>query len=261
MVTLLATVLVGAAQLGAPVPVGGPAAQAEQIILGDQTALVPALIDELPASYTGYGGVSVLGDGRLVIGFNGTPPAERIDPDGPPFWTCEFRVFNLGTDPLLLVNSGNTWALERDDASAASAALLARAERVVPVASPAEYTCSSQSLLDVVGWIWIQFEPEFEGYVVEVLSDATEPERFLAALTLHSPSADAGPLGNLQANQTTCKADCSGGECSITCRGTGPGKGASCWCDKNGQPHCQCGVPTKDAQVYHLELLNGYEFP
>lgn len=201
--------------------------------------MAPELIEGLSVPHSGYGAISVLDDNRLAIGI-GTPYTPESEDGGPVFWFYDYHVFELGVDPLELAAVAGMWVLNRADGAPESEALRADADQVLAVAPEGLDGCAAHSVLDVGGWLSIDYDVQRDVFVVQAWSDGPAGAHFAAVLTPPSPFDTSG-LGPKVSNQSKCSAECSGGDCNITCKGTG--RAAICWCDKNGTPNCKCDEP------------------
>lgn len=224
---------------------------------GKQPPDAPALQDAVSGfhpdylPYAGFGSVSILSDGVLIVRLGGGIPSgeesETLEP-------LESYVLSLTTEGLSLVEAGGEWFLDRDGGALALRGLspcdVSAIKLDVLQAEPGG--CQRRSLRDTEGFLAFDLVPEAGCGYLE-LWDAEELSAFVLDFVMdHEAAADGmatlGGAGH-------CFVMCPEGYCSIWCSFFGIFRHAECYCAEDGTPVCKCvGGP---GNSFHIDVRSG----
>jgi|GEM_PF-4449478 len=189
------------------------------------------------APYLGYGSVTILCTGELIVRMDGDPRSS--DPE----WRepVESYVFSfVDTDGLRLVNADGYWFIDQNGEASRRYGL--SPADVSTTDLPARDSkkrdgCKRQAVLDVRGEMTLELAPDGRYGFLQVWDSET-----LNSFTAEFASVIEAGWGNPSAPLSgggACDTNCPEGDCDIVC-GLGILRCARCYCATDGTPVCEC---------------------
>lgn len=201
------------------------AVQALDVVAPEKAA---AAFDPTYVPYVGYGSVTVLNDGVIIVRIDGDVPASD-DAD----WRDSIESYSLAMNPdgLSLIAAGSEYFLDRDGTELEQRGFSPPEVSKVRLGDEPEEAprgCDRHSVLDIEGQLVLDYLRESGQGLLQVCNEAV-------AFTLNFVVYEQGSSGG--GDNSHCEAHCTRGDCEITCP---PMRHAVCYCTYLGVPVCRC---------------------
>ncbi len=209
--------------------------------------------DPVYAPYAGYGSVTVLNDGVILVRIDGDPPASDGAQGREPL---ESYALAMGTEGLSLVNAGSFWFLDHKGDALTQRGLSTAEVSQIPLGGKSEAEpdgCQRQAVLTIKGDLLFDWVPETSSGYIHVATEDGSRE-FEAEFAAHDQSGTLS-IGGIFRSRGWCEVDCPQGHCEIWCSFFGIIRQARCYCDGLGQPVCECLGLSGDFQIVVRQLL------
>ena len=199
-----------------------------------------AVFDPTCVPYVGYGSVTVLNDGVVIVRLDGDPP-----PSDDAEWREPIEAYSLAINPngLSLVNMGGAYYLDRDGAQLRQRGLAPTDISKVSLGVGLEQftgSCGRYSVLDIRGELMFEWDSESgRGYLEVTAADGSGGFDF----------EFGGRTAGLPWHPWCCSIHC--GLFAHCWRCCPPLYWAHCFCDTDGNAVCEC-LPRFDSGGFDL---------